>query len=80
MWPQGRELVYLASKHICHFGRALATKYELQNKRKTHKQDFKMVVSISGESEMLISIANDMLVVFAMSERSFPFMLKQTEN
>lgn len=59
---------------------SLASKYELQNKRKTHKQDLKMVVSISGKSEMLISIAKDMLVVFAMSEWSFPFIQKQTEN
>lgn len=77
---QDRELIYSVSKHICHFSPALATKYELQNKRKTHKQDFKMVVSISGESEMLISIGNDMLVVFAVSEWSFPFIQKQTEN
>lgn len=72
MWSQDKELIYLVSKHICHFSPALATKYELQNKRKTHKQDLKC--------EMLISIANDMLVVFAMSEWSFPFMQKQTEN
>lgn len=42
-----------------------------------------MVVCISRESEMLISIVNDMLVVFAMSEWSFPFIpiiIFQTEN
>lgn len=39
-----------------------------------------MVVSISGESEMLISIGNDMLVVFAVAEWSFPFIQKQAEN
>lgn len=80
MWPQDRELIYFVSKHICHFSPALATNDELQNKRKTHKQDFKLVVSISGKSEMLISLANDMLVVFVMSEWSFPFIQKQTEN
>lgn len=60
-------------QHICNFGPALTTNYELQNKRKTHKQNLKNFLSISGKSETLISIANGMFAVFATSEWSCPF-------